>query len=298
MNKLPNISDIDVVTKAQVLLEALPYIQRFRGSVFVVKYGGSFMDDPVVLARVATDLVFLASVGILVTLVHGGGKDISLAMEEAGLKPVFHNGLRVTDEHAIKVVEKTLDKEINPGICRVIESKEGRPVGITGSSVFTCTRIESDEDNKSVNLGFVGEINSVNSTLIKKALAGGRIPVISSTARDKEGRIYNTNADVAAFHVARSVGARRLVYLCDVPGLLRDPDNPDSSIISTLPVSEVDLLKRNGVIAKGMLPKVDSAARALQNGVRRVHLIDGRMPHSILLEIFTDKGIGTEIVTD
>ncbi len=296
MNKLPNISDIDVVTKAQVLLEALPYIQRFRGSVFVVKYGGSFMDDPVVLARVATDLVFLASVGIHVTLVHGGGKDISRAMEEAGLKPVFHNGLRVTDEHAIKVVEKTLDEEINLGICRVIESKEGRPVGIAGSSVFTCARLERDEDNKPVNFGFVGEINTVNSTLIKKALAGGRIPVISPTARDKKGQIYNTNADVAAFHVARSVGARRLVYLCDVPGLLRDPDDPDS-LISTLPVSEVDSLKRNGVIAKGMLPKVDSAARALQNDVHRVHLIDGLMPHSILLEIFTDKGIGTEIVS-
>ncbi len=296
MNNLQNISDIDVVTKAKVLLEALPYIQRFRGSVFVVKYGGSFIDDPVALARVATDLVFLASVGIQVALVHGGGKDISRAMEKAGLQPVFLNGLRVTDEHTIKVVEKTLNEEINSGICQVIESKEGRPVGIAGSSVFTCTRLKRDKDNEPVNLGFVGEINSVNSTLLKKALAGGRIPVISPTARDKEGQMYNTNADVAAFHVACSVGARRLVYLCDVPGLLSDPDDPDS-LISTLPVSKVDSLKRNGVISKGMLPKVDSAARALQNGVHRVHLVDGRMPHSILLEIFTDKGIGTEIVS-
>ena len=296
MNNLQNISDIDDVTKVKVLLEALPYIQYFHGSVFVVKYGGSFMDDPVVLDRVATDLVFLVSVGIQVALVHGGGKDISRAMEEAGLKSVFHNGLRVTDEHAIKVVEKTLNEVINPGICQVIESKEGRPVGIAGSSVFTCSRLERDEDNEPVNYGFVGEINSVNNTPLNKALAGGCIPVISPTARDKDGQIYNINADIAALHVACSVGARRLVYLCDVPGIFNDPDNHDK-FIETLRVSEIDSLKRNGVISKGMLPKVDSAVRALKNGVRRVHLIDGRKPHSILLEIYTDRGIGTEIVS-
>ena len=288
-------SDIDIVTKAEVLLEALPYIQRFRGSVFVVKCG-SFVDDPTTLARMATDLVFLASVGIHVTLVHGGGKAISNAMEEVGLQPVFHNGLRVTDNNTIEIVEKTLNDVVNPGICRVIESKDGRPVELFGSSVFTCKRLELIEDGKPANLGFVGEIISVNSTLIKKAFAGGRIPVISSLARDKKGQVYNTNADVAAYHVACSVRALRLVYLCDVPGLLSDPNNPDT-LISTLPVQEVEQLKHNGVISKGMLPKVNSAALAIKNGVHRVHLIDGRMPHSILMEIFTHKGIGTEIVS-
>ncbi|GHB90079.1 acetylglutamate kinase [Cerasicoccus arenae] len=289
---------IDITTKAKVLLEALPYIQRFRGSIFVVKYGGSFMDDPdpEVRTRVATDIVFLASVGIKVVVVHGGGKAISRGMEEAGLKPVFTNGLRVTDEAAIKIVEKTLNGQINLDICELIQQKHGRPLGIPGNNVFLCEKQRSyDNEGNELDLGFVGSIKFVKAKLIKKALTDGYTPIISPVALDDNDQAHNTNADIAAAAVASALRARRLVYLSDVPGLLSNPSDP-SSLISTLRVDEVAPLKANGVIGKGMIPKVDSAVHALNNGVHRVHFVDGREPHSILLEIFTDRGIGTEIV--
>ncbi|MEO0793918.1 MAG: acetylglutamate kinase [Verrucomicrobiota bacterium] len=289
---------IDITTKARVLLEALPYIQRFRGSTFVVKYGGSFMDDPdpEVRVRVATDIVFLAAVGIQVVVVHGGGKAISRGMEEAGLKPVFANGLRVTDASAIKIVEKTLNKKVNLDICELVQQKQGRPLGVSGNSVFVCDKLHSyDKEGKPLDLGFVGSIKIVKAKLIKKALTDGYTPIISPIALDENNQPHNTNADVAASAVASALRARRLVYLSDVPGLLRDPSDP-SSLISTLHVDEVDGLKKDGTIGKGMIPKVDSAVKALHNGVHRVHFVDGRQPHSILLEIFTDRGIGTEIV--
>lgn len=289
---------IDVTTKAKVLLEALPYIQRFRGSTFVVKYGGSFMDDPdpQTRMRVATDIVFLAAVGINVVVVHGGGKAISRAMASTGKEAVFRNGLRVTDADTIKVVEKTLNGEINLDICELVQQLQGRPLGMPGNNVFVCDKLASRDDNgEEIDLGFVGEIQYVKSKLIRKAITDGYIPVISPIAIDEKDQPYNTNADVAAAAVASALRARRLVYMSDVPGLLSDPNDP-TSLISTLHVSEVAGLKRSGVIGKGMIPKVDSAVSALNSGVHRVHFVDGRQPHSILLEIFTDKGIGTEIV--
>jgi acetylglutamate kinase len=287
----------EVIAKARVLLEALPYIQDFRGSTFVVKYGGSFMDDPNPEARnrVATDIAFLAAVGINVVVVHGGGKAISKAMDVSGLKANFVNGLRVTDEATIAIVKKTLDEIVNKEVCDTLTAVKGRPKGLAGDSVLVCQKLEIDDDGNKVDLGFVGDVTEVKVKLIKKEIADGFLPVISPVAEGYDGKPYNINADTAAGRVASALRARRLVYMSDVPGLLSDPKNP-TSLISTLKTGEVEGLKKKGVIDKGMRPKVASAVRALQEGVQRVHFIDGRMPHSLLLEIFTDRGVGTEIV--
>ena len=291
------LTEVDIISKARVLLEALPYIQRFKGSTFVIKYGGSFMDDPEphVRRRVATDIVFLASVGIHVVVVHGGGKEISRSMEEAGLEPIFNQGLRVTDGKSIKIVEKTLNENINLDIAEIIQASVGRPLPMIGNKVFLCEKLTRDVSGNPIDLGRVGEIIKVDTRKIQKALEEGYIPIISPIALDQEGRVYNTNADIAASHVASALHARRLVYLCDVPGLLNDPDDPES-LISTLKVDQVEAYKGKGVIGSGMMPKVNSAVKAIENSVRRVHFVDGRVPHSLLLEIFTDRGIGTEIV--
>ena len=287
----------EITAKARVLLEALPYIQDFHGSIFVVKYGGSFMDDPnpEVRNRVAVDLAFLAAVGIHVVVVHGGGKAITKAMAESGLKANFVNGMRVTDEATIAIVKRTLDEVVNKDVCNAIALARGKPSGLPGDSVLLCEKLTVDDDGNKVDLGFVGDVTEVRVKVIKKELSEGLIPIISPVAEDKDGKPYNINADVAAGRVAAALNARRLVYMSDVPGLLSNPSDP-SSLISTLKVSQVDGLKKTGVIDKGMRPKVASAVRALEDGVQRVHFIDGRLPHSLLLEIFTDKGIGTEIV--
>jgi acetylglutamate kinase len=287
----------ELIAKAKVLHEALPYIQDFRGSTFVVKYGGSFMDDPdpTVRKRVATDIAFLAAVGINVVVVHGGGKAISRAMEGSGLKANFINGLRVTDEATIAIVKKTLDEVVNKDVCDTLTSVRANPKGMPGDSVIVCEKLTVDDDGKPADLGFVGDVTEIKVKLIKKEMADGFMPVISPVAEGLDGKPYNVNADVAAGRVASALRARRLVYMSDVPGLLEDYHNPDS-LISSVKVSDVEGLKKRGIIDKGMRPKVLSAVRALQEGVQRVHLIDGRVPHSLLLEIFTDKGVGTEIV--
>ena len=287
----------EITAKARVLLEALPYIQDFRGSTFVVKYGGSFMDDPSpeVRNRVAYDLAFLAAVGINVVVVHGGGKAITRAMQESGLQATFVNGLRVTDEATVQIVKRTLDEVVNKDVCEAIVNARGRPRGLPGDSVLLCEKLTVDDDGNPVDLGYVGDVTEVRVKVIKKEIADGFIPVISPVAEGHDGKPYNVNADVAAGRVASALRARRLVYMSDVPGLLSNPAEP-GSLISTLKTDQVDELKKKGVIDKGMRPKVASAIRALEEGVQRVHFIDGRLPHSLLLEIFTDKGIGTEIV--
>jgi acetylglutamate kinase len=287
--------DINIGTKTEVLMEALPYLQQFKGSIFVVKFGGSFMDTEQARVGVATDLVFLATVGIHVIVVHGGGPAINKAMAEASIEPVWKNGLRYTDEKTIKIVENTLNKEINLGICENIQARKGRPIGIKGQEIFRCNRLLKDRDGNDVDLGFVGDISSVETGRLLKYLEQDYTPIVSPVARDAEGQFYNVNADIAAAHLASAIGARRLVYLCDVPGLLSDPKDPDT-LISSVSEKEVPLLRDEGIIGSGMLPKVESAVNAMSRGVHRVHLIDGRLPHSILLEIFTDKGVGTEIV--
>ncbi|NBD38355.1 MAG: acetylglutamate kinase [Verrucomicrobia bacterium] len=288
-------SDLSIQRKTEVLLEALPYVQRFRDSIFVVKFGGSFLDTEQAREGVAMDLAFLATVGIHVIVVHGGGPAINKAMQRAGIEPVWKDGLRFTDKATVSIVERTLNEEINAGICGNIEAKGGRPVGIRGQDIFQCERLQQDGSGNPVDLGFVGKVVGVNAGALRERLGEGRLLVVSPVGADGAGQVYNTNADTAAAHLAAAVGARRLVYLCDVPGLLRDPADP-STLISSLSREEVPGLRTSGVIGTGMLPKVESALFALERGVHRVHLIDGRLPHSVLLEIFTDEGIGTEIV--
>jgi len=286
---------VKVQARTETLLEALPYLQQFKGSTFVVKFGGSIMDNPNTRSHIATDLAFLTTVGIHVVVVHGGGKAISRAMQDANLVPEFRNGLRVTSAEAIAIVEPTLNGVTNREVVEAISEQKARPLGVKGQDVLICEKLTEDADGNELDLGFVGHVVDVDRETINTNLRRDYLPVISPLGKDKDGQIYNINADLAAAHVAGALRARRLVYLCDVPGLLSDPEDRES-IISTLRVTDVEPLKKRGVIGSGMMPKVDSACTALAQGVRRVHFIDGQHPHSLLLEIFTDKGVGTEIV--
>ncbi|PYK20320.1 MAG: acetylglutamate kinase [Verrucomicrobia bacterium] len=283
----------EIISKAATLLEALPYIQRFRSQVFVVKYGGSFMDSPdeEERHRVARDIVFLEAVGINPVVVHGGGKAITRALETAGLKAEFAGGHRVTDAATVEIVDRVLSREINPEIVTAIEDFGGSTRGFAGSDIFRCRKLLRD----GVDLGFVGDVTDVDTDTLRACIQLGATPVISPTARGDDGKIYNCNADIAAAKTAIALNARRLVFMSDVPGLLRDPTD-NSTLMSHLRLEEVPELKRAGVIEEGMLPKVDSAIAAIESGVEKVQFIDGRIPHSLLLEIFTDAGVGTEVV--
>ena len=294
---MSNLINLDVTTKASVLLEALPYIQRFRDAIFVVKYGGAFMDDanPEVRTRVATDIAFLHAAGIKVVVVHGGGKAITRALAKSDVETRFEQGLRVTDAESVKVVDHTLNKVVNLEICELLQAKHAQPIALPGNSILVCDKKEVVVDGESIDLGFVGETHTVKTKIIRKALNDGYIPIISPMACDEDGQIYNTNADAAAGRVASALRARRLVYLCDVPGLMRNVNDPES-LISSLKADEVEGLVKDGTISKGMIPKTDRPVRALKNGVHRVHFIDGEQAHSLLLEIFTDQGVGSEIV--
>ena len=294
---MSEISQLNVTTKASVLLEALPYIQRLRDSILVVKYGGAFMDDAdsEIRTRVATDIAFLHATGIKVVVVHGGGKAITRALNESMLETRFEHGLRVTDADSIKVVDHTLNKIVNLEICEILQNKNARPISIPGNNILVCDKKQIEVDGDMIDLGFVGETHTVKTKIIKKALNDGYIPIVSSIACDEDGQIYNTNADEAAGRVASALRARRLVYLCDVPGLMRNINEPES-LISTLKAEEVTALIADGTISKGMIPKTSSAVKALANGVQRVHFVSGEQEHSLLLEIFTHKGVGTEIV--
>jgi acetylglutamate kinase len=288
----------DLVSKTAALIEALPYIQRFRGSTFVVKYGGSFMDSPDPEARraVARDIVFLAAVGIRVVVVHGGGKAITRALTASGLPTKFVQGQRVTDADTVEIVDRVLSREINPGIVETVRGLGGSADGFSGADVFQCRPLRAlAPDGSPLDLGFVGEVTSLRSGPIEDRLAAGGIPIISPTARDADGALYNCNADVAAAMAAIALKARRLVFMSDVPGLLADPKN-QASLIPRVTAGDVARLKKSGVIDAGMIPKVDSAIAALAAGVEKVQFVDGRVTHSILLEIFTDEGVGTELV--
>ena len=287
-----------VIAKAETLLEALPYIQRFRSQTFVIKYGGSFMDsaDPAVRDGVARDVVFLEAVGVNPILVHGGGKAITRAMSAAGLQSRFVQGMRVTDEATVRVVDQVLSREINPQIVQTINDLGGKARGFSGTEIFRCRKMSlTDDQNQNVDLGFVGEVTHVDTEPLRECIRRSITPIISPVARGEDGSVYNCNADVAAAQVAIALRARRLVFMSDVPGLLRDMRHPDS-IIPHLQISEVDSMKKAGIIDHGMIPKVDSAVAALQSGVDKVSLVDGRVPHAVLLEIFTDAGVGTEVV--
>ena len=290
----------DLIAKTATLLEALPYIQKFSGETFVVKYGGSFMDseDETVRTSVARDIVFLEAVEINPVIVHGGGKAITRAMEKAGLKATFIQGQRVTDEATAQIVDDVLSREINPEVVKTINALGGQAVGFAGPDIFKCRKLlldDKDNPGRKIDIGYVGEVIEVNVAPLKESIWCGYTPVISPTARGEDGKIYNCNADVAAAMAAIALKAKRLVFMSDVPGLMRDPKDP-STVIAHLQTDEVPGLKAAGIVDKGMIPKVDSAVAAIKSGVEKVSFVDGRVPHSVMLEIFTDKGVGTEVV--
>ena len=276
------------IDKAAVLLEALPYLQQFRGQTFLIKVGGSAMDDPERVKNLLRDVVFLEIAGINPVLVHGGGKAISAAMAESGLKPKFVNGLRVTTDEAMILVEKTLSQTINPGLVSNINDFGGRALGVAGNEVFVGERIP--------DLGRVGKVVDFDMSKVLAALASEITPVVSPVASEVGTKLpLNVNADLAASALASKLKAAKLVYLSDVIGLCKDKDDP-STLISSVQSGSVEAMIEDGTIAGGMIPKVRSSVEALNAGVGKVHMVDGRIPHSMLLEIFTESGIGTEIV--
>jgi acetylglutamate kinase len=290
----------DLIAKTHTLLEALPYIQKFSGATFVIKYGGSFMDspEPEVRQGVARDVVFLEAVEINPVVVHGGGKAITRAMETSGLKARFVQGQRVTDQATVEIVDRVLSREINPEIVAAIKSLGGAAKGFSGPTIFKCRKTQlTTPDGQRLDIGFVGEVTEVNTAPLLECIAQGVTPVISPTARGEDGKIYNCNADLAAAQTAIALKARRLVFMSDVPGLLRDAKDP-SSVISQLKLNQVDELRKAGIVEEGMIPKINSAAAAIQAGVEKVSLVDGRVPHAVLLEIFTDAGVGTQVVRE
>jgi acetylglutamate kinase len=288
----------ELISKAEVLPQELPDLQRFRSATFVIKYGGSFMDSPEAAGRagVVKDVVHLVSAGIGPVLVHGGGKAITAALARAGLATEFLQGMRVTDEAAVQVVERVLSREINPEIVSTINGLGGKAKGFSGTEIFTCRKLWLlGAGGERLDPGFVGEVVAVNQQPLRECVKNAIIPVVSPTARGQDGRIYNCNADVAAAEVAIALQAERLVFMSDVPGVLRDAKNPNT-LIPRLCAGEAEDLKKSGVIDKGMIPKVDSAVAALRAGVKRVFFVDGRVVHAVLLEMFTKEPMGTEIV--
>ena len=286
------------IEKAAVLLEALPYLQEFRGKTFLIKVGGSAMDDPALVRRLLRDVVFMEVAGINPVIVHGGGKAISAAMQESGLEAKFVGGQRVTTDEAMDIVEKTLSGTINPGLVEGIESFGGRAIGVRGNEAFIGRRLTgwSDEENREVDLGRVGRVTGFDLSKVHAALVSEIVPVVSPVASEEGTKLsLNVNADLAASALAAELKATKLVYLSDVLGLMEDASD-ESTLIHSLKAGEVEGLIEDGVIGGGMLPKVRSSVEALDAGVGKVHMIDGRISHSLLLEIFTERGIGTEII--
>jgi acetylglutamate kinase len=286
-----------VIEKASVLIEALPYIQRFQGETVVVKFGGSIMEDREGVEAILKDVVFMECVGLRPVVVHGGGKSISATMKERGLKPTFVKGLRVTDEATVQVVEHVLNHEVNPQLVNTLESFGCTARGIHGDDILTAIRQEASdpETGESLDWGYVGEVVEVDTKPIEAFLRSKIIPVITPLARGADRHVFNVNADEAAAAIAQALKARKLVFLSDVPGLLENPEDP-ASLLSTVRVNEVEGLIRRNVIDGGMRPKILGGVKALEAGVRKTHIIDASLPHSLLLELFTDKGVGTEIV--
>ncbi len=283
--------------RSESLIEALPYIQKFRGHTFVIKYGGAAMEEEQIVERFLRDIVFLEAVGINPVLVHGGGKAITARMREAGLKAHFVNGLRVTDADSIKIVEQTLDGEINPGIVATIERYGGKAQGFSGKQIFTATRMPAQrlESGEEIDIGFVGEAAKINAADIRTCINKEIVPVISPIGAEKDGTVLNINADIAAAALAAALKASKLIYVSDVPGIMRNPAEKDS-LIPSVQAAQIDSLIKQKVIAGGMIPKVQSAAGALSKGVEKIHMIGGHIQHCLLLEIFTNAGIGTEII--
>lgn len=276
--------------KAAVLTEALPYIQDFQGSVVLVKLGGSVMEVEANLDSIMDDVAFLNAVGIKVVIVHGGGKAISKAIKASGLEPAFVEGLRVTDEATMEIVRKTLNNVVNPDLVARLCRRGANAKPLHGNWLFGAQKIAAPDR------GYVGEVVQVSARAVVEMLDARIIPVVTplGTGVD-DGHLYNVNADFAAAALAKALKVRKFVLVSDVPGLLRDPGDP-STLFSTLRLADTSRLKEAGVISGGMLPKIESCEDAIRAGVKKVHLVDGRMAHSLLLEIFTHDGVGTEII--
>ncbi len=275
--------------KARILTEAMPYIKLFRDQIVVIKYGGSAMVDEALRETFAGDVALLSIVGIKPVVVHGGGPHISRAMGQQGVEPQWVDGLRVTDAETIRVVQSTLAGEINPDIVRLLQGAGARAVGVTGIDGGLITARQRDP-----KLGFVGDVASVDPSLIRAMIDQGLVPVIAPLARGEDGNAYNLNADTAAGAIAAALGAKKLVYLTDVEGLYRDLGDEDS-LIQRLTLEGLKELVASGSVSAGMLPKLQSVSAALDAGVGHAHILDGRIQHALLLEIFTPEGIGTMI---
>ncbi len=275
--------------RAQVLVQALPYIQTHAGRTVVVKYGGSAMVDGALKDAVMSDIVLMQSVGIRVVVVHGGGNEISAMMKRLGKESRFVGGLRYTDRETIDIVQMVLAGKVNKDLVRLLERHGGRAIGLCGldDDMLTAEKLRGKTD-----LGYVGEIAGVKTAVILNATENGYIPVISTVAGGKNGEVYNINADTAAARIAAELKAEKLILMSDVRGLLSDRDD-ESTLIPVVNVSDVPKLINRGIVTGGMIPKVRCCVEAVRSGVERAHIIDGRIPHSILIELFSDEGIGT-----
>jgi len=287
----------EYIKKADILIEALPYIQLFKDEIVVIKFGGSIQRSMESMTKVLQDIVFMRCIGWKPVVIHGGGPAISEAMEERDIKPEFVNGLRKTDKKTMDIVEDILANKINSQIVNIISRLNSKATGISGryKELLKVDKVIDNDTASDIDYGYVGHIRKVNRQVVLDILNNGRIPVIAPIGVGDDNASYNVNADVAAGEIASSIGAIKLVYLTDTPGILEDPDD-ENTLISTLTAKKTAQMLADGSIAGGMIPKVTSCLKALRFGVNKGHIIDGRMEHSLLLEIFTDKGIGTEII--
>lgn len=279
--------NISNAQRAKVLVHALPYIQEYFGKIVVIKYGGNAMINDELKDKVMRDIVLLSLIGVKPVLVHGGGPEISEMLQKVGKKSEFVNGLRVTDEETVDIVQMVLAGKVNKGLVNIIESKGGSAIGLSGIDGHMITAKVKNEA-----LGFVGEITDVNVKPVLDVIEKGYIPVISTIGCDCDGNVYNINADTAAAKIAGELGATSLISMTDISGILEDKDNPDT-LISKIEIGKAPELMEKGIISGGMIPKVECCINAVKWGVERVFIIDGRIPHAILIEMLTDEGIGT-----
>ncbi|OUP79444.1 acetylglutamate kinase [Anaeromassilibacillus sp. An172] len=280
---------MEVSNRAQVLVQAMPYIQKYAGKTIVVKYGGNAMINEELKSAVMSDIVLLQLVGVNVVLVHGGGPEINAMLKKTGKESKFVNGMRVTDEETIDIVQMVLAGKVNKSLANQLNLSGGKAIGLCG---LDGNLLKAEKQTKNGDIGFVGDITDVDVTVINDVINSGYIPVIATVAGGSEGEVYNINADIAASAIAAKLNAQKLILMTDVRGLLRDKDDEDT-LISVVNVSEVPRLKNEGIISGGMIPKIDCCVEAVRQGVDRAHILDGRIPHSILIELFSDEGIGT-----
>ena len=280
---------MDNANRAKVLIQAMPYIKKFVGETTVVKYGGNAMLNEELKSAVMSDLVLMQLVGISVVLVHGGGPEINSMLDAVGKESVFKDGMRVTDDETIDIVQMVLAGKVNKSLVQHLEHHGGKALGMCGldGRLLMADKLASAHD-----LGYVGEIREVNPEPLRMAMKDGYIPIVATVAGGYDGKVYNINADLAAAQIAAKLRAKKLILMTDIRGLLRDVDD-ENSLIPVVNVSEVPMLKRDGIIKDGMIAKIDCCVEAVRNGVNRAHIIDGRIEHSILLELFSDEGIGT-----